>query len=69
MTQYNGKEKKHSENPYHQEAVTLALATIDSFKKSESTIPALIDNFVKERHETYPKVVHTILLVIHLIGK
>ena len=69
MAQYNGKEKKHSENPYHQEAVTLALATVDSFKISESRIPALIDNFVKERYETYPKVVHTILRDIHLIGK
>ena len=63
------KEKKHSQNTYHQEAVTLALATIDRFKKPESTKPAFIDNFVKERYETYPKVVHAISGVIHLIRK
>ena len=38
------KEKKYSRNTYHQEAVTLTLATIDRFEKSESTIPALTDN-------------------------
>ena len=54
------KEKKHSQNTYHQEAVTLALATIDRFGKPESTIRALIDNSIKERYETYPKVVHAI---------
>ena len=40
------KEQKHSQNTYHQEAVTLVLATIDRFKKPESTIPALIDNSI-----------------------
>ena len=54
------KEKKHSQNTYHQEAVTLALATIDRFGNPESTIRALIDNSIKERYETYPKVVHAI---------
>ena len=63
------KGKKHSQNIYHQEAVTLALATRDRFEKPESTIPALIDNSIMERYETYPKVVHAISRVIHLIGK
>ena len=63
------KEKKHSQNTYHQEAVTLALATADRFKKPESTIPTFIDNSIKERYETYPKVVHAISRVIHLIRK
>ena len=63
------KEKKHSQNTYHQEAVTLALATADRFKKPESTIPTFIDNSLKERYETYPKVVHAISRVIHLIRK
>ena len=63
------KEKKHSQNTYHQEAVTLALATIDRSEKPESTRPALTDNSIKERYETYPKVVHAISRVIHLIGK
>ena len=69
MAQYNEKEEKHSKNPYRQEEVTLALAAIDSFKKPESTIPALIDNSVKERYKTYLKVVHTICRFVHLIGK
>ena len=43
------KEKKHSENTYRQEAVNLPLATIDRFEKVESLIPALTDNFIKER--------------------
>ena len=38
-------------------------------KKSESTAPAFTDNSIKERYETYPKVVHAISGVIHLIGK
>ena len=63
------KEKKHSQNTYHQEAITVALATIERFVKPEWTIPALIDNSLKERYETYPKVVHAISRVIHLIGK
>ena len=63
------KEKKHSQNTYHQEAVTLALVTIHRFKKPESTIRALIDNSIKERYETYPKIVDVISRVIHLIGK
>ena len=63
------KEKKHSQNTYHQEAITLALATIDRFEKPESTIPALNDNSIKESYETYSKVVHAISRVIHLIGK
>ena len=63
------KEKKYSRNTYHQEAVTLTLATIDRFEKSESAIPELTDNSIKERYETYPKVVHAISRVIHLIGK
>ena len=63
------KEKKHSQNTYHQEAITVALATIERFVKPECTIPALIDNSLKERYETYPKVVHAISRVIHLIGK
>ena len=63
------KEKKHSQNTYHQEKVTLAFAAIDRFKKPESTIPTLIDNSIKERYETYPKVVHATSRVIHLIGK
>ena len=63
------KEKKHSQNTYHQEAITLTLATIDRFEKPESTIPALNDNSIKESYETYPKVVHAISRVIHLIGK
>lgn len=57
-----------SQNAYHQEAVTLAVATTDSLKKPERTMPALIDNSRKERYETYPKVVHAISQVIHLIG-
>ena len=57
-----------SQNTYHQEAVTVAVATTDSLKKPERTIPALIDNSRKERYETYPKVVHAISQVIHLIG-
>ena len=52
------KEKKHSQNTYHQEAFALALATIDRFEKPESTIPALIDNSIKEKYKTYLKVVH-----------
>ena len=64
-----GKEKKHSQNTYHQEAITLALATTDRFEKPESTIPALIDNSIKESYKTYPKVVHAISRVIYLIGK
>ena len=63
------KEKKHSQNNYHQEAITLALGTIDRFEKPESTIPALIDNSIKESYETYPKVVYAISRVIHLTGK
>ena len=63
------KEKNHSQNTYHQEAITLALATVDRFKKPESTTPAFIDNSIKERYETYPKVVHAISRVIHLIRK
>ena len=63
------KERKHSQNTYHQEAVTLALATIDRSEKPESTRPAFTDNSIKERYETYPKVVHAISRVIHLIGK
>ena len=63
------KEKKYSRNTYHQEAVTLTLATIDRFEKAESTIPALTDNSIKEKYKTYPKVVHAISRVIHLIGK
>ena len=46
------KEKKHSQNTYHSEVVTLALATIDRLEKHESEIPALIDNSIKERYET-----------------
>ena len=57
-----------SQNAYHQEAVTLAVATTHSSKKPERTIPALIDNSRKKRYETYPKVVHAISQVIHLIG-
>ena len=34
------KEKNHSQSTYHQEAVTLALATLDRFKELESKIPA-----------------------------
>ena len=52
------KEKKPSQNTYHQEAAALALATIGRFEKPESTIPALIDNSIKERYETYLKAVH-----------
>ena len=63
------KEKKHSQNTYYQEAVTLGLAAIDRFEKSESTILVLIDNSTKARYETYSKVVHAISRVIHLIGK
>ena len=63
------KEKKHSQNTYHQEAITLVLATIDRFEKPESTIPALIDNSIKESYETYPKVVQAISRVFYLIGK
>ena len=63
------KERKHSQNTYHQEAVTLALATIDRSEKPESTRPAFTDKSIKERYETYPKVVHAISRVIHLIGK
>ena len=63
------KERKHSQNTYHQEAVTLALATIDRSEKPESTRPAFTDNSIKERYETYPKVVRAISRVIHLIGK
>ena len=63
------KEKKYSQNTYHQEAITLALATIDRFEKPESTIPALIDNSIIKSCETYPKVVHAISRVIYLIGK
>ena len=60
------KEKKHFQNTYHQEAVTLAFSTIDRFEKPERKIPALTDNSIKE---TYPKVVHVISRVIHLIEK
>ena len=63
------KEKKHSQNTYYQQAVTLGLAAIDRFEKPESTILVLIDNSTKARYETYPKVVHAISRVIHLIGK
>ena len=42
------KEKKYSQNTYHQEALTLARAAIDRFKKPESAIPALIDNSIKK---------------------
>ena len=52
------KEKKPSQNTYHQEAAALALATIGRFEKPESTIPTLIDNSIKERYETYLKAVH-----------
>ena len=63
------KEKKHSQNTYHQEAITLDLSTIDRFEKLGSTILVLTDNSIKERYETYPKVVHVISRVTHLIGK
>ena len=43
------KEKKHSWNTYHQEAVNLPLATIGRFEKAESLIPTLTDNSIKER--------------------
>ena len=49
--------------------VTLALTTIDRFEKRESTIPALINNSIKERCETFTKVVYAISRVIRLIGK
>ena len=63
-------EKKETlSNTYHQEAITLAFATIDRFEKPESTIPPLIDNSIKGRYETYPKIVHAISRVIHVTGK
>ena len=55
MPQYIGKRKKHSQKTYHQETVTLALAATVSFEKYERTMPALIDNSIKERYETYPQ--------------
>ena len=38
-------------------------------KKSESAVPAFTDNSIKERYETYPKVVYAISRVIHRIEK
>ena len=63
------KEKKHSQNTYHHEAMTLDLATIDRFEKPERTIFALIDNSIKQRYESHPIVMHAISRVIHLIGE
>ena len=65
MTQCNGKRK---------EALSKYLPPRSSYfsscnNKPESTRPALTDNSIKERYETYPKVVHAISRVIHLIGK
>ena len=36
------KEKNHFQSTYQQEAVTLALATLDKFKELDSTKPAPI---------------------------
>ena len=61
------KRKKHSQKTYHQETVTLVLAATVSFEKYERTMPALIDNSIKERYETYPKTVHAISRVVYLL--
>ena len=62
------KEKKHSQNTYHKEVITLALTAIDRFEKPECTVPALIDNSIKESFETCPKVVHAIYQVSHFVA-
>ena len=60
---------RHASNSYHQQTVFEAYGIIGKFENPTNTVKTIMDENLKQRYQTYPKVVEALARVVNLLGK
>ena len=63
------KQTLHIGNKYHDDATKEASGIITKIEEPNNTIPHQVNDTLKERQKTYPKIAEALAIFIHLIGK